>query len=88
MSTGIISGIKECTSSRLARRKNKVTKHIILLTLWHECLLIRAEMPLKDRYTLIEHSNNLIEQSDHLATEIKNEHNYGNNMSNARIKKQ
>ena len=45
-------------------------------------------MPLKDRYTLIEHSNNLIEQSDHLATEIKNEHNYGNNMSNARIKKQ
>jgi len=28
-------------------------------------------MPLKDRYTLIECSNTLIEQSDHLATETR-----------------
>ena len=34
----------------------------------------------KNRSTLIEHSNTLIEQSDHLAIETrmsKNEHNYG-----------
>jgi len=46
--TGIISGIKGCSFK--------------LLTLKHECLLIRA---------LIEHSNTLIEQSDHLATETR-----------------
>ena len=34
-------------------------------------MLIRAETPLKDRYTLIERSNTLIEQSDHLATETR-----------------
>ena len=28
-------------------------------------------MPLKDRYTLIERSNTLIEQSDHLTTEAR-----------------
>ena len=43
----------------------------MLLTLWHESLLIRAETSLKDRYTLIERSNTLIEQSDHLATETR-----------------
>ena len=32
--------------------------------------MIRAETPLKE-YTLIEHSNTLIEQSDLLATEIR-----------------
>ena len=68
---GIFSGIKECTSYWLARRKDEVTKNVILLTLWHECLLIRAGMPLKDRYTLIERSNTLIEQSDPLATETR-----------------
>ena len=31
----------------------------------------RAETPLKDWYTLIEHSNTIIEQSDHLATETR-----------------
>ena len=30
-----------------------------------ECLLIRAGIPLQDRYTLIESSNTLIEQSHH-----------------------
>jgi len=68
---GIISGIKECASSWLARRKDQVIKNVILLTLWHECLQIRAETPLKDRYTLIERSNTLIEQSDLLATETR-----------------
>jgi len=32
---------------------------------------MRAEMPLKHRYALIECSNTLIEQSAHLATEIR-----------------
>jgi len=32
---------------------------------------IRAETPLKDRYTLIERSITLIEQSDHLAAESR-----------------
>ena len=36
-----------------------------------QCLLIRAETPLKDQYTLIERSNTLIEQSDHSATETR-----------------
>jgi len=67
---GIISRIKECASSWLARRK-EVTKKVILLTLWHKCLLIRAEMPLKDWYTVIESSNTLIGQSNHLATETR-----------------
>jgi len=44
---------------------------MLYLALRHECLLTRAETPLKDRYTLIEHSNTLIEQSDHLATETR-----------------
>jgi len=68
---GIISGIKGCSSFWLARRKGLATKNVIFLTLRHECLLIRAETPLKIQYTLIEHSNSLIEQSDHLATETR-----------------
>ena len=32
---------------------------------------VRAKSPLKDQYTLIECSNNLIEQSDLLAIETK-----------------
>ena len=42
-----------------------------MLALRHENLLIRAETPLKYWYTLIERSNTLIEQSDHLATETR-----------------
>ena len=48
-----------------------MTKNVIFLMLRHECLLIRAETPLKDRYTLIGRSNTLIEQSDHLSTETR-----------------
>jgi len=58
MSMGIIGGIKEHTSSWLAIRKNQVLKNVILLTLCHESLLVRAEMP------LIKLLNTLIEQSD------------------------
>ena len=32
---------------------------------------VPADTPLKDQYTLIKHSNTLIEQSDHLATETR-----------------
>jgi len=71
MSTGIINGFKERSSFWLARRNSQATKNVIFLTLKHECLLIRAETPLKDWYTLIEHSNTLIEQSDYLATETR-----------------
>jgi len=39
---------------------------------------VPAEMPLKDQYTLVEHSNT---QSDHLATEIR-----GNNRLDTGIK--
>jgi len=42
----------------------------MFLTLRHECLL-RAEMSLKDQYTLIERPTTLIEQSDHLAAETR-----------------
>ena len=67
----IISGIKGRSSFWLARRNGEATKNVIFLALRHECLLIRAETPLKDGYNLIEHSNTLIEQSDHLATETR-----------------
>jgi len=41
------------------------------MTLRHECLLIRAETPLKDQCSLIERSNTLLEQSDYLAMETR-----------------
>ena len=41
-------------------------------------------MPLKDQYTLIEHSNTVIEQSDHLLQNIG--HSYGNNRLDIGIK--
>jgi len=40
--------------------------HIFHIMTW-----VPAETSLKDRYTLIERSNTLIEQSDHLATETR-----------------
>jgi len=42
---------------------------MVLLLFYY--LLLRAENALKDRYTLIEYSNTLIEQSNDLATVAK-----------------